>query len=148
MPHATTNKSPAELFLNRKLRIHLDLIIPSEQAENTESNTHIPTIFFTCGEREACRNYTKNSKWKFGEITSRLGKLHYKILLDDGRSWIRHLNQMRPIGKNTPIVNDSASNTNYWETEGLSYQVDNKDILQMGPALQLQYQPLKLETAE
>lgn len=114
MSHATTNKSPAEMFLNRELRTRLDLIIPSVHIERTASNTHIPTKIFASGERVACRNYTKDSKWKFGKITSRLGKLHYRILLDDGRSWIRHLNQMRHIGENTPIVKDSANNTVYF----------------------------------
>jgi len=125
-PHATTNKSPAEIFLNRKLRTRLDLIIPSEQTENIASNPQA-CKYFICGERVACRNYTKDSKWKFGTITNKLGKLHYKIALDDGRSWIRHINQMRFIGKNTPIVNDDTKNTDYWEMEGSSDEGENNE---------------------
>lgn len=83
--------------------------------------------YFICGERVACRNYTKDSKWKFGMITNRLRKLHYKTALDDGRSWIRHINQMRSIGKNIPIVNDDTKNTDYWEMEGSSDKDGNNE---------------------
>lgn len=53
--------------------------------------------------------YTAEGKWKFGKVTQRLGKLHYRIRLDDGRSWTRHVNQMRPIRENTPIVENSQN---------------------------------------
>ncbi|XP_011873664.1 PREDICTED: uncharacterized protein K02A2.6-like [Vollenhovia emeryi] len=111
-PHATTNKSPAEMFLNRKLRTRLDLIRLDKQIENAASDLQACNKEFICGERVACRNYTKDSKWKFGTIAKRIVKLHYNIALDDGRSWKRHVNQMRSIGKDTPIVNDD--NTYYW----------------------------------
>lgn len=58
MPHATTKKSPAK-FLDRNLRTRLDLLIPSEQQENMVNSSDISTPSFTCGERVACRNYTK-----------------------------------------------------------------------------------------
>lgn len=45
-PHATTNKSPAEIFLNRKLRTRLDLIIPSEQTVNIASNPQACKYFY------------------------------------------------------------------------------------------------------
>ncbi|XP_029168404.1 uncharacterized protein LOC114938586 [Nylanderia fulva] len=116
MPHASTNKTPAEMFLNRKISTRLDLMIP----QNSNLNTHYDTIenvkTFACGERVACRNYSGGEKWKFGVVSARKGKLHYTIHLDDGRSWERHVNQMRKIGKDTPttcLENDHY----YWDSE-------------------------------
>lgn len=145
-PHATTNKSPAEIFLNRKLRTRLDLIILSKQTENIASNPQVGK-YFICGERVACKNYTKDSKWKFGTITNRLGKLHYKIALDDGRSWIRHINQMRSIGKNTPIVNDDTKNTDYWEIKGSNDEDENNENIPRAEPVPPR-QPKQIEQAQ
>jgi len=48
-------------------------------------------------------------------VSARKGKLHYTIRLDDGRSWERHVNQMRKIGKNTPT--NCLKNDHYWDLE-------------------------------
>lgn len=69
---------------------------------------------FACGERVACRNYTAEGKWKFEIIIEKTGTLHYKILLDDGRSWIRHVNQLRSIGETTPEIDSSENSAFYW----------------------------------
>lgn len=84
MSHAITNKSPAEMFLERKLYTRLDLIFPTKE-EQTANHSKI-NKYFVCDKRVACRNYTATGKWKFGRVIKRLGTLHYKILLDDGRS--------------------------------------------------------------
>jgi len=47
----------------------------------------------------AVREYLdKNIKWHFGKIIEKLGKLHYRIKLNDGKVWKRHVNQMRAVG--------------------------------------------------
>lgn len=38
----------------------------------------------------------------FGKIIEWIGKLHYKIQLDDGQVWERHINQIYAIGEKTP----------------------------------------------
>ncbi|XP_011883709.1 PREDICTED: uncharacterized protein LOC105570867 [Vollenhovia emeryi] len=58
---------------------------------------------FEEGRRVSCHNYAGNDKWLFGTVTRRLGTLHYEVQLDDGRTWKRHVNQMRLIGTPTPI---------------------------------------------
>jgi len=116
MPHATTNKTPAEMFLNRKISTRLDLIIPEQNNSKSYDDSTGNLKAFTRGERVACRNYSGSVKWKFGIVSERKGKLHYSIRLDDGRSWERHANQMRRIGENTPtscLENDYY----YWDSE-------------------------------
>jgi len=68
----------------------------NEHIENKHTST-----FFNVGKRVSCRNYLGIDKWTFGNVIERIGKLHYKIKLDDGRIWKRHVNQMRAIGNNT-----------------------------------------------
>lgn len=127
MSHALTNKSPAEMFLGRQLYTRLDLIRPTQ--ENTKENTanqNTTNKSFVNEERVACRNYLGQEKRKFGFV-KKLGKLHYKVKLDDGRSWIRHVNQIRGIGENTPIVNNSQNNNFYWnipETNDKNQDID------------------------
>lgn len=116
MQHASTSKTPAEMFIGRKLSTRLDLIIPVKEEKNVEQNNLCK--YYLSGERVACRNYSTGGKWKFGRITEKLGKLHYKILLDDGRSWTRHINQIRSIGENTPALNASQYDNSYWNDEG------------------------------
>lgn len=101
-PHATTNKSPAELFLGRKVRTRLDLLFPLKEENKTVIQGNGNRINFTIGERVACRNYIGRDKWRFGNVKNSCGKLHYQITLDDGRTWRRHVNQMRSIGQATP----------------------------------------------
>ncbi|XP_018406799.1 PREDICTED: uncharacterized protein K02A2.6-like [Cyphomyrmex costatus] len=101
-PHAMTKKSPAELFLGRKLRTRLDLLFPLPEKEETSSSYSCVNKSFKLDERVSCRNYVGKDKWKFGRIKKRCGIVHYLIALDDGRTWRRHVNQMRLIGQATP----------------------------------------------
>lgn len=113
MTHAFTNKSPAEMFIGRQLSTRLDLLRPTKNENPTRQNKSSRSL--SCGERVACRNYSSEGKWKFGRIIEELGRLHYKILLDDGRSWTRHINQIRSIGENTPTNSDSHIENYCWD---------------------------------
>ncbi|XP_011862729.1 PREDICTED: uncharacterized protein K02A2.6-like [Vollenhovia emeryi] len=100
MPHSVTGKSPAELFLGRQIRNRLQLIFPEKHKEKVPFSGS----FFKEGERVSCRNYIGMKKWKFGRISSRLGECNFEIKLDNGQIWRRHVDQMRKIGQNTPVV--------------------------------------------
>ncbi|KAJ8913069.1 hypothetical protein NQ315_006570 [Exocentrus adspersus] len=48
------------------------------------------------GERVQVKFYENNKvSWKFGEITRKYGLLHYQVLLDNGYSLKRHIDQLR-----------------------------------------------------
>ncbi|XP_063626442.1 uncharacterized protein K02A2.6-like [Cydia splendana] len=52
---------------------------------------------FALGSRVQARSYSvSDKKWQFGIVRRRLGNLHYEIVIDDGRVWIRHLDQLLP----------------------------------------------------
>lgn len=56
---------------------------------------------FLVGERVAVRDYLSKNKWQFGVVEERVGELHYNVILDDGRRWKRHTDQMRKVNVET-----------------------------------------------
>ena len=76
-----------------------------------------------------CRNYRGKGKWKIGRVKKKLGKLHYLILLDDGREWKRHINQISKIGEK--IKNKSQNNQNMQEEDDEYYYIDPGDQIQV-----------------
>jgi len=98
-PHPELNKSPAEAMFGRKLRSRLDLMFPKIKANKCINDDLFVSKIFKEGERVAVREYLdKTVKWRFGYVIAKLGKLHYKVKLDDGRLWKRHIDQMRSTG--------------------------------------------------
>ncbi|XP_053686469.1 uncharacterized protein K02A2.6-like [Sabethes cyaneus] len=95
--HPATGKSPSMLVFGRQIRSRLDLIIPKcaeqEQLRGEEPNVRC----FDVGDKVAARVFLSTSKWRFGTITEKLGKLHYAVELDDGRVWKRHIDQLRSV---------------------------------------------------
>lgn len=79
------------------------------------------------GDRVRCRNYQLGNNWVFGEIKKRVGKLHYIILLDDGRIRKHHINQIRLIREQLPSrmsisVENRYANNNSNEQDGIELQ--------------------------
>ena len=109
--HSTTGASPAEMLFSRKIRTHFDLLRPSNPKHTVR---YTPPFNFTVGKRVSCRNYAGKIKWLFGKVIEQSGQLHFKIRLDDGRIWKRHINQMRPIGNDTP-KNSEEDPYDYYE---------------------------------
>ncbi|KAK2578443.1 hypothetical protein KPH14_001060 [Odynerus spinipes] len=81
-----------------------------KDSETTQKSNTGSVRNFKEGERVSCRNYNRGDKWIFGRVLKRIGKLHYLIKLDDGRTWKRHINQIRLIGEYTPSRLPSEDN--------------------------------------
>jgi transposase InsO family protein len=105
--HATTGVSPSKLFLQREVRTRLSLVRPNItlQVENSQSkmksyydlNTkfrEIPT-----GGRVLARDHLSSQKWQPGAVSGRQAPYSYQVLLDDGRSWNRHIDDLLEHGK-------------------------------------------------
>ena len=61
MPHAQTDVSPAELFLGRKLRAKLDLLIPVGNINKKSLNQEIETRVLKINDRVIARNYVRKN---------------------------------------------------------------------------------------
>lgn len=92
-----SGKSPAELYLQRQLRIQLDVLRPLNLPHSAPKSPVKRN--FIVGERVLARF---NDKWQPGKITTRLGSLHYNVLLDNGFHTKKHVNQLVRSNLPTP----------------------------------------------
>uniref|UniRef100_A0A182PW13 RNA-directed DNA polymerase n=1 Tax=Anopheles epiroticus TaxID=199890 RepID=A0A182PW13_9DIPT len=95
--HPSIGKSPAMAVFGRQLKSRLDLMIPGTEIKRPDNVKGRTTRSFEVEDRVAARDFMSNTeKWRFGKVTEKIGILHYKIHLDDGRLWKRHIDQLRP----------------------------------------------------
>ncbi|XP_065224370.1 uncharacterized protein K02A2.6-like [Planococcus citri] len=101
-------KSPAELYLNRKLRIQLDAIFPVKPEPNIKSNFK-GTSHFQPGDHVQARYYSNNKpQWRPGEIVQKMGNLHYLVEFDTGYKIKRHINQLRQGSRKVAFADESV----------------------------------------
>ncbi|CAC5385760.1 Uncharacterized protein K02A2.6 [Mytilus coruscus] len=94
-PHSTTKRTPAELFVGRRLRTRLDTLKPNinERMQRQRSKTK-PCRDIAKGEPVLVRDYRDNNKWKQGVIVHKLGPVTYQVQVGD-LVWKRHIDQIR-----------------------------------------------------
>lgn len=102
MIHTTTGESPSQRMFNRQIRSRLDLFRPNVDKKPKSPSPEL-TRHFKVGDRVSVRDYY-DKKYQFGRIHEVLGKLHYNVLLDDGRIWKRHIEQIHRIGEEIPVI--------------------------------------------
>jgi len=96
-------QSPAELYLNRQLRIRLDAILPFKPPANPPTAARICEI--AEGQRVQAQTFYNNAPtWSFGKIVKRLGRLHYQVRLDNGYVFKRHIDQLRASTVPEPVI--------------------------------------------
>ena len=66
------------------------------------------------------RNYVGKTKWNLGTVSRVTGKLHHEIL-DDGRVWVRHIDQVQKVTEkhtstpeSTEMVDQRSEELNYY----------------------------------
>ena len=107
--HATTGQTPASMFLGRELRTRLSLVRPStaEKVINKQSDQklhhdkqHGLREFFP-GDRILVKDFRQEGTWWSGTVAERRAPKSYVVILEDGRVWKRHIDQMRAETKVT-----------------------------------------------
>ncbi|KMQ91016.1 hypothetical protein RF55_9167 [Lasius niger] len=88
------SKSPSELYLNRQIRIKLDLLHPPHIVQNSIQKPNVRQL--SVEDKVQSRTYGGTQRWKLGTIMKKFGQLHYMIHLDKGYNIIGHINQLRP----------------------------------------------------
>ncbi|XP_058980999.1 uncharacterized protein K02A2.6-like [Musca domestica] len=112
--HPVTNKSPAMTMFGRQIQSRLDLLLPNNEVRDPERQK--TTRELAVGDAVMARDYMDKLKWKPGIVRERIGDLHYKVRLEDGRCWNRHIDQLRKI--NGRVMLDSEVE----ETHSASYE--------------------------
>jgi len=99
--HATTNETPAKLFLGRQLPSRLDLLKPDVQRRVDSSRWKQSELrqtscrTFSLGDCVAIRDYRGNDKWTFGYVKNKTGPVSYQVEVSPGVLWRRHVDQLR-----------------------------------------------------
>ena len=120
--HATTNVSPSELFLKRKLRTRFDLLKPdiknfvfskqTEQKSHHDGSAKLRILFPS--QSVMVMNYRSSDKWIPGTVLKKLGPVTYCIEIDNGKIIKRHIDQLRhsstPSGLSTPHISNPDTN--------------------------------------
>lgn len=108
-PQSTTGVTPAELLMKRPLRTRLSLVLPdtadkvaTKQAKEIASHTGRSTTF-NVGDPVYCRNYAGSPYWMPGTLQECLGPLTFTVLLQDGRVWKRHCDQLLVRRPDDPV---------------------------------------------
>lgn len=98
MPHSTTKRTPAELFLGRQVRTRLSLVKPDPSQSFPTESLDQPAgrgklRFFSVGQDVLVKNYRGGEKWLNGVIADVLGPVTYMVSVN-GACVKRHVNQM------------------------------------------------------
>ena len=101
-PHTTTGMAPCELFMGRKLRTTLDLLMPDlgsfvakKQIQQKHSHDGKAILRqFVEGQRVLVRNYRAGPKWITAIVRQKSGPLSYIVQISPSISWRRHVDQM------------------------------------------------------
>ncbi|KAG8317791.1 hypothetical protein J6590_108187 [Homalodisca vitripennis] len=89
----TTGSNSYNLMFGRSVRTHLSLLLPD--SKNAQEVTRIVRRQFQVGDRVQARDYTNSRyKWSFGTIMEKESSLLYKVKMDDGSVWRRHVDQL------------------------------------------------------
>ena len=101
--HATTNRSPSTLFLNRTIRTRFDLLKPQcghrvsdKQADQVQHHDkRAKPRQMQIGQKVMARNFRSGYKWVPGVIVECLGPLTYLVEIQEGLRWKRHIDHLR-----------------------------------------------------
>ena len=121
-PHATTQVTPASLFLKRDLRTRLDLLHPdlgqtvaasqAQQKQHHDQHAHPRNLFV--GQRVLVRNFRPGPTWLPGTVVNCNGPLSYQVKVSGDRIWNRHIDHLleavdSPRASSTVDIPDSPS---------------------------------------
>lgn len=106
-PCTTTNKSPSELLMNRRLHTLLDTIHPDscERRKKTQqmiNNAQKNNREADTGQEVMYRNYVRGPRWLPGTVVSRNGPSNYQVSTTEGNVVTRHIDQL--IKKRQPGI--------------------------------------------
>ena len=101
-PHATTGQSPAELLFNRRPRSRLDLVHPdtaqrvrSQQDKQVQGRSQGRARQLEQGQKVYVKNFGGGPTWLPGVVQDRTGPVSYRVQMEDGRDFRRHVDHLR-----------------------------------------------------
>ena len=115
--HATTNRTPSSLFLQRPMRTLLSLLqlnterkVLNKQADQANRHdVHLKMRSFTVNQKVMVRNYRPGPKWITATIIRQLGPLSFMVKVKNGLEWKRHMEQIQGYLPTSEDISCSSS---------------------------------------
>jgi hypothetical protein len=115
-PHATTDVSPGELFLQRRMRTRFDLLKPDHKrlvtsrqaAQKRQTDKHAKLRSFPVGASVMVRDFRHTNKWVPGTIVQKLGPVTYQTDIGCGNIVKRHIDQLTQRLEPSPAVPETT----------------------------------------
>ena len=115
--HATTNVSPSELFLNRKLHTRFDLLKPNLQSfvtskqadQKSHHDSHSKLRYLFPGQPVMVKDFRYHNKWIPGTIVWKLEPVTYSVEVGNGNIIKRHIDHLTQ--RNTPSPQPATHGT-------------------------------------
>ena len=134
-PNSTTGHTPAELFLNRRPKIRLDLLKPDlgrkiESKQNNQKSTqdaHSKDRNFQVNETVVVQNFRGEPRWLEAVIIERTGPVSYTVQIGKEIAK-RHVDQIlsrKDSGKSKGVTDDADGSEDYMISLG-SNQVSSE----------------------
>ncbi|XP_041985329.1 uncharacterized protein K02A2.6-like [Aricia agestis] len=132
-PCAGTQKSPAELLMNRRIRTLLDTLHPDHiQRRRTDKQIHVNCQRRNRETNVGCkiryRNYASGPNWLPGVIVEKTGPSSYKVQTEGGLIIDRHIDQIIKI---TSHDKDSSHDTDGGRDSNISRNDESPDIIEI-----------------
>ena len=117
-PHSSTGVAPAELLMGRRLRSRLDLLKPDvvatvEKNQLKQKLAHDgkqPLRVFSEGESVYVQDFTiSKQKWIPGNIQKATGPVSYLVMLSDGSTVRRHVDNIKARCANNISEEDNST---------------------------------------
>ena len=89
--------------MGRQLRSRLDLVYPDLR---TTDKNRVESMFHI-GDTVSVVNFQGRLKWLAGVLEEQLGPLTFRVRLDDGQLWKRHIDHIRENIPTEPVVRGS-----------------------------------------
>jgi len=111
-PQTTTGLSPAEMLFGRRLRSHLDLLMPTvarrvcanQQQQKVNHDGKRKLREFVVGNAVYVKNFSGTPAWVPGVIEKSRGPLSYLVKLLNGKLVRRHVDHVKSRLSNTDVV--------------------------------------------
>ena len=117
--HATTNSTPAALFLGQDIRTRFDLLKPDlegnvskKQAEQIiHHDHHAKERQFQIKDKVMVKNFCSDPTWIPGVIIQKLAPLTYLVEVQGGLKWKRHIDHIKSLGSKKVSEPNNSENT-------------------------------------
>ena len=145
--HPTTGRTPASLFLGRKLRTRLSLLRPnvgekvmdSQAKQKATHDVHSKFREYYSGDRVLVKDLRKEDTWWPGSVAEGSGPRSYVVVLNDGRMWKRHVDHVRRDSMDRAVTKPSREMESQDKTPDIPLEIPFSVCYSLSAAINISF---------